>query len=908
MATRRESVTLSLVDAGFSTGMAKAAAAAALLDKTLDDLGGSTVGNTKATTENTKATEENTRSKQRSKKSTQEFTLEQAIAAERTNRLNKALREQARAVLDAEAGITAVVDDNDRLAESAIRGSSAIDRYSGRMGLLVKTAAALGPALIPIGAVAVPAVTGLAAQLGLAAIAAGTAVAAFQGVGDALTAVNKAELEPTVENLRAAREELMRLSPAGRDLVAQMAEMKPILTSLRDTAQEGLFPGLIEGFESLERLAPTVDGILRTVSETLGDLFADGAESLAGDRWADFFSMLASEARPVLTDMGHALGDVVHGLSEMWEAFAPLNRDFGSWIADVADDFDRWATGLSQTDGFQEFIAYIRENGPLVAEATSAIANAVLQIVQAAAPLGGPVLKAITAIADAFATIADSPLGTPIMAAVTAMSALSLASKAATASITATNAAMVRLGATSRATAATGAAGAAGAGAAGLPVLAGFLGVSNIIEETEALVEGRMDQMEYAWRRLIPFIGVAEDFGIKIPGFTDDVEESGKAFGHLGEMSEVAMDNLDLLGASYEEVRSEGEKFTRGLRMQAREMRRLERTKEQVREFRDAIREENQAMQDAAEGFVDFGRKADRSKFTLDGWLDKLEKQTRAMRNFRHNAEQAAEKGLAQGLIKQLRRMGPEGALQLERLADASETEIDRANRAWRNFQRESRLAGSEVENTRLKLHALGGTKAKPKVEVDNKQALTATDAAKQALANVADMKPNPKINVTSNASAAAAATAAALNQIADEEVVIRVRRQMLSSLGTSNLAALGTSADGGTVPRTGLPYADRHPYLLADGEEVISNRFGQADRHRELLKAINANRLADGGTAGVPVRMRGMGGGGTSTVHHTFEVVVRGEMDLSKAKVQLGRAMRDEIEQDREFARSQGN
>lgn len=59
-----------------------------------------------------------------------------------------------------------------------------------------------------------------------------------------------------------------------------------------------------------------------------------------------------------------------------------------------------------------------------------------------------------------------------------------------------------------------------------------------------------------------------------------------------------------------------------------------------------------------------------------------------------------------------------------------------------------------------------------------------------------------------------------------------------------------GASADGGTVPKTGRPYADRHHYLLADGEEVISNRHGQADRHRSLLKAINAGRLADGGTA----------------------------------------------------------
>jgi hypothetical protein len=58
-------------------------------------------------------------------------------------------------------------------------------------------------------------------------------------------------------------------------------------------------------------------------------------------------------------------------------------------------------------------------------------------------------------------------------------------------------------------------------------------------------------------------------------------------------------------------------------------------------------------------------------------------------------------------------------------------------------------------------------------------------------------------------------------------------------------------AADGGTVPKTGLGYMDRHHYLLADGEEVVSNRNGQADRWRPFLKAINANKLANGGTTG---------------------------------------------------------
>jgi hypothetical protein len=73
----------------------------------------------------------------------------------------------------------------------------------------------------------------------------------------------------------------------------------------------------------------------------------------------------------------------------------------------------------------------------------------------------------------------------------------------------------------------------------------------------------------------------------------------------------------------------------------------------------------------------------------------------------------------------------------------------------------------------------------------------------------------------------------------------------------TRRVGSLGAtgSADGSTVPKTGLGYRDRHLYLLADGEEVISNRHGQADMWRPLLKAINDRRLAGGGTATLTAR-----------------------------------------------------
>src|SRR5438128_2015861 len=58
-----------------------------------------------------------------------------------------------------------------------------LEQADSRMANLVQTGLALAPAVVPIGAAAVPAIAGLTLQLGLAAGAGATALLAFNGVG-----------------------------------------------------------------------------------------------------------------------------------------------------------------------------------------------------------------------------------------------------------------------------------------------------------------------------------------------------------------------------------------------------------------------------------------------------------------------------------------------------------------------------------------------------------------------------------------------------------------------------------------------------------------------------------------------------------------------------------------------------
>lgn len=377
MTVRRERVVLELEDL-FTRDMVKAAAATQLLRRNLKDLSGTSVQTSRD-----------------------------------SDRLTRSVRG---------AG-----DETERTGSKFRTGANEIDRYSGRVRLLTEAAVVLGPALIPIGAAGVPAVVGLAAGLGTAAGAAGVLLLAVNGLGDALDSIDAYQLEPTTENLAKMRAELDSLGPAGAHFARYLDSLDGQLHSLQDASRAGMFPGVEEGLDHLLSLLPQVRSIIFDIATGMGGLAQDAGESLAGPRFAEFFDYLQSDARPTLEAFGHTLGNVTEGLASLFVAFAPLTRDFTTGMESMSRSFADWAAGLSQTDDFRSFVAYVRESGPQALDLLGALGHAFVGIITAAAPFGTAVLPALTTLSNILAAIANSPIGPPLFTAAAAILAVSRA-------------------------------------------------------------------------------------------------------------------------------------------------------------------------------------------------------------------------------------------------------------------------------------------------------------------------------------------------------------------------------------------------------------------------------------------------------------------------------------------------
>lgn len=391
MGTRNERVVLSLDDQ-FSSKMVKAAAATALLKKELGDSGRS-----------------------------------MDMGSRSTDRLSSSLSGLNREASSVNGNLDGMSPALSRTSRDADRTGTSIDKLSGRLVLFAKATAVLGPALVPLGAAAVGGIAGLSTQLGFAAIAAGVTALAFNGVGDALGALDAAQLDPSVANLEKLQVAMDALGPAGRQFVLALDELQPAMQQLQTTAQAGIFPGWTEGLQSVMTLMPELQGIVRETAGALGDLGRDAGANLAGPKFEEFFNYLQTSARPILTELGQSFGNVFEGLANMMVAFDPVSRGFSAGLLSMSQGFAEWSRGLSESQGFQEFVGYIQSSGPMALDALGSISNALVALVTAAAPVGQVILPVLSAMADGFAALANSPIGPPLIAAAAALSVLTSA-------------------------------------------------------------------------------------------------------------------------------------------------------------------------------------------------------------------------------------------------------------------------------------------------------------------------------------------------------------------------------------------------------------------------------------------------------------------------------------------------
>lgn len=195
------------------------------------------------------------------------------------------------------------------------------------------------------------------------------------------------------------KDALDALSPAGQAFAKWLFSLKPKLDELRQTAQQGLLPGLQAGLQVLiSNYFPAFDRYVGKIATGLGNMIQATASILLTPQWRSFFSYLDQTALPALQGMWVMAINLAHGVVNLILALAPLSKPLGQGLVDLTTKFANWSDTLKTSNGFKQFSDYAVKVGPEVIQVIENLATFVGRLVAAAAPLGGAILNALNAV------------------------------------------------------------------------------------------------------------------------------------------------------------------------------------------------------------------------------------------------------------------------------------------------------------------------------------------------------------------------------------------------------------------------------------------------------------------------------------------------------------------------------
>ncbi|MGW7053138.1 hypothetical protein [Streptomyces sp. NPDC054887] len=201
---------------------------------------------------------------------------------------------------------------------------------------------------------------------------------------------------------------LAKLSPAARQTFNAFTRLsgafKTWSTSLQPQVMP-IFTRALDGLRnSLPGLTPFVLAAARAIT-TLQDRVSAGFKS---PWWKSFKSDLAGSVEPAIVGLGASFGRIFRGMAGIVQAFLPHMDSISATMQRITGRFATWGTSLKGSPQFERFLSYSAEQAPILARALGDVSSAFYQIAKAAAPLSGPALQILGAVASAIASIAET--------------------------------------------------------------------------------------------------------------------------------------------------------------------------------------------------------------------------------------------------------------------------------------------------------------------------------------------------------------------------------------------------------------------------------------------------------------------------------------------------------------------
>lgn len=240
--------------------------------------------------------------------------------------------------------------------------------------------------------------------IGFGAVAVSTLGAVFKAQGQ-IQKANLALSQATTAKQRAAALKKLQQAYQGLDSQQQKAlkSLEQFRTFWKSFAKSfekpvvGVFSKSLQTLQGiLQKLKPAFTGATNAIVGLMNGLNA----SLQSNQAKVFFDWIGKSAGPAITAFGKAFGNTMSGIMSMMVAFDPISKMMQNGLVGITAGFAKWAAGLSKSKAFQNFVNYVKTNGPILMKTLGNLVSLFVRILIALAPIGSVVLKIISVLAQ----------------------------------------------------------------------------------------------------------------------------------------------------------------------------------------------------------------------------------------------------------------------------------------------------------------------------------------------------------------------------------------------------------------------------------------------------------------------------------------------------------------------------
>jgi uncharacterized coiled-coil protein SlyX len=282
------------------------------------------------------------------------------------------------------------------VAGSSVRGglisllptlSPIIGSLAGGLGGLASSFTALGGGLGAFGIAAI----GNAQKLG-------ENMSEIQKLNERIKS-ERQSLDPNQEKINELlheREHIMgEMGKAQKSAMKQVNQFKTAWQDFLNATQEPVFRVFSAGLKTASSLLKEIRPIIKPIADVLVNLLNQFNQFSKTKQFQSFINFFATRGSKALQNWGQIAGNIFVGFMEMMKAFGPLGADMEKGLIGMTERFAEWAAGLSESKAFQNFINFVKTNGPKVLNLIGNLTTFLIELGKGMAPIGSWLLDMV---------------------------------------------------------------------------------------------------------------------------------------------------------------------------------------------------------------------------------------------------------------------------------------------------------------------------------------------------------------------------------------------------------------------------------------------------------------------------------------------------------------------------------